>query len=194
MASGAPALAPEIEALRLEFERISSEADRLVAPLTDEQFTWRPGPAAWSVAECLEHLNATARSYLPALDEGIDDAIRRGAYADGPFDYGWLGRFVTHLIEPPPRFRVKAPRAVQPGPARPKRDTTAGFHAFQVQYMDRLRQANGIDLAHARVRSPVVAWIRIPLGSGFAAMAAHERRHLWQIRRITESTSWPPSQ
>ena len=193
MSSATPSLVPDIEAFRRQFEQISSDADALVSPLTDGQFTWKPAPDAWSVAECLEHLNATARHYLPALDEGIDEAIRRGAYADGPFTYNWLGRLVTGLIEPPPRFRVKATRPVQPGPARPRRDTTAGFRAFQVQYMDRLRQSNGIDLARAKVRSPVAAWIRIPLGSGFAAMAAHERRHLWQIRRLTETPAFPRS-
>jgi hypothetical protein len=60
-----------------------------------------------------------------------------------------------------------------------------------VQYIDRLRQANGVDLGRARVRAPVLSWIRIPLGSGFAAMAAHERRHLWQARRITQMAAFP---
>jgi hypothetical protein len=60
----------------------------------------------------------------------------------------------------------------------------AAFRAYQVQYIDRLRQANGIDLARARVRSPAPYWVPIPLGSGFAFAAAHERRHLWQAREI----------
>ena len=63
----------------------------------------------------------------------------------------------------------------------------AAFHAYQVQYIDRLRQSSGLDLARARVSSPAVNWLRIPLGSSFAVMAAHERRHLWQAARIVES-------
>ena len=35
-----------------------------------------------------------------------------------------------------------------------------------------------IDLARARVASPVVSWIRMPLGSAFEMTIAHERRHL----------------
>ena len=67
----------------------------------------------------------------------------------------------------------------------------AAFRAYQVQYIDRLRQSNGIDLARARVRSPGAAWLRIPLGSGFAVMVAHERRHLWQARKITGAPAFP---
>jgi hypothetical protein len=178
------ALAPDIAAFRVEFERLSGEADALVAPLTEAQFNWQPAPGAWSVAECIEHLNVTARLYLPKLDEGIANAIRRGLYAEGPFTYNWIGRFVAGSMEPPARFRVKAPATFHPAPRRPRHDIMAAFRAYQVQYVDRLRQSNGLDLARARVSSPAGTWLRIPLGSGFAMMAAHERRHLWQARQV----------
>ena len=188
---GPLALSPEIEAFRRQFEEISAETDTLVAPLSEAQFGWQPSPGVWSIAECLEHLNASARFYLPALDEGIANAIRQGVYAEGPFAYNWVGRFFAHVIEPPPRVRLKSMLHTQPGPLRPKRETLAGFRAYQVQYIDRLRQANGIDLAHARVRSPIFSWIRIPLGSAFAAVTAHERRHIWQLRKTIGMAGFP---
>jgi hypothetical protein len=190
-ASGRPSLTPEIEEFRQQFEQLSSEADALCTPLTDDQFTWKPSPAMWSIACCLEHLNATARVYLSALDEGIADAIRRGIYGEGPFKYNWLGRLAVRLNDPPAMMRLRAPQNVQPTAGRTRREIIAAFRAYQVQYIDRLRQANGVDLARARVRTPEKAWIRIPLGSGFALMAAHERRHLWQARRVTEMSGFP---
>ena len=192
MANQGPlALTREIDEFRQQFERISADADALVTPLGDEQFAWRPGPNRWSIAECLEHMNATARSYLPAIDEGIADAIRHGAYAEGPFQYSLVGRLFSHLMEPPVRVRMRTPADKLPGPQRPKRETLAGFRAYQVQYIDRLRQANGIDLSRPCVQSPLASWIRIPLGSAFASMAAHERRHLWQARKITQMDAFP---
>jgi hypothetical protein len=192
MANQGPlALAREIDEFRRQFEQISADADALVTPLAQEQFVWKPGPSRWSIAECLEHMNATARAYLPCIDEGIADAIRHGAYAEGPFQYNLIGRIFSRLMEPPARLRLRAALDKQPGPERPKRETLAGFRAYQVQYVDRLRQANGIDLSRSCVRSPLAAWIRIPLGSAFASMAAHERRHLWQARKITEMPDFP---
>jgi len=192
MANQGPlALAREIDEFRKQFEQISADADALVTPLCQEQFVWTPAPNRWSIAECLEHMNATARAYLPSIDEGIADAIRHGAYAEGPFQYNLIGRIFSRLMEPPARFRMRAPLDKLPGPGRPKRETLAGFRAYQVQYVDRLRQANGIDLSRSCVRSPLAPWIRIPLGSAFASMAAHERRHLWQMRKITEAEGFP---
>jgi hypothetical protein len=189
--AGPLAPAPEIEAFRAEFERIAADADALAAPLTDAQFAWRSAPDVWSVGDCLDHLNATARAYLPVMDEGIADAIRRGLYGPGPYAYNWIGRLFVYLTAPPPRVRLKAPPVFLPAPARPRHEVLPAFRAYQVQYIDRLRQANGLDLARARVSSPAARWLRIPLGSSFALMAAHERRHLAQARRVISAQGFP---
>jgi len=89
-------------------------------------------------------------------------------------------------------MKVKTPTVFQPGPDRSRHEIMAAFRAYQVQFIDRLRQANGLDLARARVTSPAWRWLRIPLGSAFALTAAHERRHLWQARQVTSSSGFPP--
>ena len=187
------ALAPELDEFRRQFEQLANDADALVAPLTDGQFTWQPQPQphAWSVAQCIDHLNVTARMYLPVLDEGIANAIRQGQYGEGPYAYPWLARMFVRMLEPPPRFRVKTPVAFRPPPGRTRQEIMSAFRAYQVQYVDRLRQANGLDLSHARARSPVISWLVFPLGSAFASMAAHERRHLWQARQVIQAQGFP---
>ena len=185
------ALTPEIDELRTQFEEISAGGDALVAPLTDEQFTWRAGPDIWSIAQCLDHLNATARFYLSYLDEGIADAIRRGLYAEGPFAYRRVGRLLVALTEPPARLRGKARPALMPRDPRRRQEVMPAFRAYQVQYIDRLRQANGLDLGRATVRTPTSRWLWMSLGSGFALMAAHERRHLAQARRVRAMPGFP---
>jgi hypothetical protein len=186
---GRPTLAPEIDQFRNQFEELSAEADALTNPLSDEQFMWRRVPESWSIAECLDHLNATARVYLPTLDEGISDAIRRGEYGEGPFKYNWLGRLSVRFSDLP--LRLKAPDDMQPAAGRTRREILNAFRAYQVQYIDRLRQANGVDLARARVRVPANGWLRIPLGSGFQLMVAHSRRHLAQARRVMDAENFP---
>ena len=189
------ALTPEIDGFRRQFEQLADDADAIAASLSDAQFSWAPplakGGFGWSIAQCIDHLNVSARLYLPQLDEGIANAIRQGRYSEGPFTYWWIARLFVKLLEPPPRFRSKTPAAFEPPSGRTRRAIMAAFRAYQVQYIDRLRQANGLDLARARVRSPAVSWIIMPLGSGFAAMVAHEQRHLWQARRVMEHPQFP---
>ena len=150
MATSSPLpLTPELEAFQGEFDAITADAAALLAPLSDTQFFWSPSAEVWSIAECLEHLNATARTYLPMLDSSIATAKQWGVYGAGPFHYGWLGRLIVRQTEPPPRRRFKAPALFQPaerGARRKRSDIEAGFRGYQVQFVDRLRQANGVDL------------------------------------------------
>lgn len=191
MITGALALAPEIEEFKQQFEQLARDADCLVGPLSDRQFTWKPEPDAWSVAQCIDHLNVTARLYLPVLDEGIADAIRRGLYGAGPHAYNWFGKLAVQLVAPQTRFKSKAREAFQPPEGRSRHDVMSAFGAYQVQFVDRLRGASGLDLARSRVRSPLWLRMRMPLGSGFAMMIAHERRHLEQARRVIGSEDFP---
>ena len=180
------ALAPEVEDFRRQFEALTTDVDALVAPLTDAEFSWRPSPAQWSVGECIDHLNAIARVYLPVLDDGIADAIRRSLYGPGPFRYNWIGRLHVFLTGPN-SWRARAHRSFQPAPSRSRQEVMAAFRAYQVQYIDRLRQSNGLDLSRARTASPVWHWLPIPLGSAFALLIVHERRHLAQARRVLQA-------
>lgn len=186
-------LPPELEAFRAEFDNLAGTAETVSAPLSDDQFNWQPAPDRWSVAQCLEHLNATARAYLPVLDDAISDAIRKGVYGPGPYQYNFLGRLAVRRMEPPVTRPFKAPRHFLPQPRRRKQETLPAFRAYQTQYIDRLRQANGLDLARAKVHSPIAGytWVRIPLGSAFAMMLAHERRHIWQARQVVASRAFP---
>ena len=184
-------LTPELETFRQAFEQIADEADTLAGTLTNDQFNWHPPSGGWSVAQCIEHLNVTARLYLPNLDEGIAEAIRRGLYGEGPFRYGWVGRKIVQSQEPTTRRKYKAAKAFLPPPVRPRAESMAAFRAYQVQFIDRLRQANGLDLSRARVKSPVVSWLRMQLGMGFALVVAHERRHLQQAHNVISDPAFP---
>ena len=188
--NGHPTLAPEVDNYRQQFERLATEAEALVAPLSEEQFTWRPAPGSWSVAECIDHLNVTARLFLPQLDESIAEATRRGLYGEGPFDHDFVGRFFVRTMEPPARLKIKAPTSFQPA-QRSRSEIMAAFRGYQVQFVDRLRQASGLDLRRAKVHSPASTWIRMSLNSGFALMCAHERRHLWQAQRVLAAAGFP---
>jgi len=185
------ALAPVLDDLRLQFERFAAEADAFVTTLDDQQFHWRPRSDAWSIGECLEHLNVTARVVLPRIDDAIADAIGRGVRGDLPFVPSWLDRLALRTTEPPSRWPMWSPAALRPAPWVPRERVMPQLREYQEQFIDRLRQANGIDLGRARVTSIASRWVRFSLGTGFALVAAHERRHLWQALSVSSTPGFP---
>ena len=106
--------------------KLSADADSLVAPLSEALLHWRAAPDSWSVAQCIEHLNVTARLYLPVSRRRDRQRNRRGLYGPGPFRYNWIGRLVVFSQEPPPRFRTRAPAAFTPAAERPRKQIIGG--------------------------------------------------------------------
>jgi DinB superfamily len=178
----------ELEGYQDQFVSIKQDAPGIVARLTEEQFNRRPAGGGWSIAECFDHLNVTARLFVPSIEACIAEARAAGMMATGPFTYSLFQRIVLWSMEPPPRFRQSAPKHMRPTAAQ--RDvsvTMADFQQWQDRFIALVRQADGIDLRRARHVSPAAPVIKWSLGATFAITLAHERRHLWQARRIRNS-------
>lgn len=189
--AGAVTPAAELQRLSGEFQQIAADAAALAASLSEAQFAWKPSEEAWSVGECLSHLNVTARLSLPKLDYAIAEGIRDEIYGRGPFRYGWIDRLTVRITEPPSRWHVWSPMALLPIAGESRDEIVSTFQAFQDQFADRLRRADGLDLARVRVTSPVARWRRFSLGAAFAVIAAHERRHLAQAHRVMARPQFP---
>lgn len=174
-----------------QIDEIQTDAERLLDGLTDHQFNWRPAFGKWSIAECLSHLEVVGRKHLPRIDDAIERAHAARWYSDGPFKYGFVEKWFVHANEPPPRIRMKAPRAAAPRAFQPREELWAEFVALQEELRDRIRRSQGLDLARAKVHSPFVGPFRFALGACLAFLPAHERRHLWQARQVRGHANFP---
>ena len=176
-----PALAPIWE----QFEAIKKDAADLFAGVTQSQFSWRPEPHRWSMGECVAHLNLAGDVFIPKVDVMIAEAQSKGYRSQGPYQHTWLGNKFAHSVEPPPRFKAKAPKVfVPPTVEHLLGPSTAAFLRLQDDYLARVRLANGLDLGRVRTASPVTSLIKLTLEETFILQASHERRHLWQARNV----------
>ena len=184
-------LIPELEEYARQVEAIKRDATDLVVELSEAQFNWRPEAGRWSIAECLTHLNVTARQYFPLIRAAIEQARARHLLSAGPFRHGFLGNWFVRSLEPPVKRRFKAPKIFVPPPDQPFVSVVPEFMGVQEQLLRFVRDANGVDLARAKVHSPASRLIRISLGQSLALLAAHERRHLWQARQVKDNPRFP---
>jgi hypothetical protein len=181
----------EVRHMLEQLEAIKAEGRAVAAGLTEAQFNWHPGPARWSIADCLQHLNIGVSKTLPAFDRAIAQGRSKGQSAPGPFRYGWFSRWMIGSMEPPPKWRMTAPRIfrVPTGTTYRIADVLPEFLAVRDQLAQRVRQADGLDLGKIRAISPVSSLLRLPLGAYFAFIIAHDRRHVWQARQVRNGLS-----
>jgi hypothetical protein len=172
-------------ALLNELQEIRRRSRELVSGLSAEQLTRKPDPARWSIAECLAHLNAAAAVYQPS----IDIAIRRGregkVFGTGPFKPGLLGGLLRWMAEPPPKFRIRAPRKILPPPSIADPAQVIGeFMRLQDEWERQIRECEGLDLEKLKCDTPFPRMPKLRLAAPISWMLAHERRHLLQAEKV----------
>jgi hypothetical protein len=190
---GPRGLADDLHEFCSQFEALKIDAENLLTGLNDLQFNWRPSSNSWSIAECIDHLVVTGRLSIANIYYSISEARSRGLLSPGPFRYSAIEKFFVRAMEPTSKIKFRAPKAYVPSPDHTCAELTTSFIKLQDEFLLCLKESNGIDLSRVKVSNPVSKWIRFSLGQEFALNTAHERRHLWQARRIISHPAFPQS-
>jgi hypothetical protein len=82
--------------------------------------------------------------------------------------------------------KVSAPRRFVPVHGQPLTAILPTFLHLQRMLQIQLERAAGLDLARVKVPTPILSVMKLGLGATFAQIAAHERRHLAQARRVLD--------
>ena len=165
-----------------DLNEVRQRSKALVVGLTAEQLALRPDPGKWSIAECLAHLNITAATVQKLMAQGIERGKREKKFGSGPFSIGPKGRLMVWIAEPPPKFRIRAPKNVRPPAAidDPLQVLPQFLHA-QDEWERLMREQQGLDLAKIKVGQGA---FRMRLAAALPWMMAHQRRHLLQAENV----------
>jgi hypothetical protein len=183
-------LIPELQNIHSRIATAKQDALQIVTMLTDEQAKRRPEPTSWSVVECLDHLCVVGRKLLPRIDAGIEKGRAKGWMSRGPFRYSpwgnWFVRSSTADVYPL-RQKLQTPKLYKPRNDWPLDEVVRSFTHLQDDILQRVRAANGVNLARVKITSPAARWVRLSLGQWLELIAGHQERHLLQARDVRKS-------
>jgi hypothetical protein len=161
-------------------------AAEVMAGLSADQVNWRPAEGTWSVGECIAHLNTVNRLYAASIEVALQDSANRSLTSDGgEAKLGLFESWFIRVIEPPYRFKFKAPQKFRPAASRLSHEELL---SDWVSSHDRLAQlaadSQQFDLKRVKVKSPATSLFKPTLLCALMIGPAHDRRHLWQAERI----------
>ena len=161
-----------------QLDEFRHRVEALVSALTPAQLAQRPEPGKWSIVECLAHLNMTAATVQKLMAHGIERGKQEKKFGSGPFSIGPKGRLMVWIAEPPPKFRIRAPKNVRP-PAMigDPLQVLPQFLQAQDEWERLMGEQDGLDLAKIKVGHGA---FRMRLAAVLPWMMAHQRRHLLQ--------------
>lgn len=181
-------LEPPLAGLRREIDDVIRAAHR-IAEASGKHWGTRPAPGRWSVAECVDHLNATAGQYAPSIRAGIAEARLSGRRPRSRYRRDLAGWFLSWSLEPPARMRFKTTEPFVPKAVRPRDVVLAEFDRRHNELSDLLDEVATIDATGVKVPSSFNPKLKYTIDSAYRILTAHARRHLWQAERVVAALS-----
>lgn len=175
---------PTKKQILVELESARAAVLEFVRSLADDLWT-ESAPQTWSPAQIVAH--------LAMVDTATLTAIRRGESSDGPRRQ--LTFRERYLAIPPsaiqhPFVKVTAPSWVRPESAVSRDEALRKIATARRELLAFLETHSQEELERLAVRHPFFAWMSA--SHGLRLLAAHDRRHLTQMRRLVAQTAKKP--
>lgn len=175
----------QTQTLLSELQAIRQRAETLLARVSDdEMFSRQPEEGrAWSVGQCLDHLNQMHRLYFGEMKKAMSRARRESAPVTAPLRSSVIGRWFAASMEPGTR-KLPSPKKAIPRQQLQRAQVSAEFFRGLDELEAALRDAATIDLNRPTFASPFFKLSRVRVGTGFRVLLAHLRRHLAQAENV----------
>jgi hypothetical protein len=181
-----------INGIATRLEAITREVQDTFGSLSVAQLHWKPAPDRWSIAECLDHLMVTNKSYFRSLRALSDGSYRHTVWQRVSPMSGFWGRFLIRSLDPANTRRTKTLSKARPVVSGDDSEVVNRFVAQQSELASSIRRLPpNTDLDDVVLTSPLMSLITYSLRDALEVVIVHEQRHLQQARRVMEVPGFP---
>jgi hypothetical protein len=158
--------------------------------IPDLLWSKRANPAEWSVAECIAHLNLTARAMVPLIERALEDARALPPVGTRKYRQGAIGLLLAATMGPVPKFlgfklgKIKTPPPFVPSSELPRTEIVGEFKEWQSKVASLIDASRGLAIDNAKVESPFKAGVFYDGYSALLIVVRHEHRHLYQAEQV----------
>ncbi len=179
-----------LDDIKKQLADITAEVRVSFAGLTDEQLNWKSSPDSWSIAQCLDHLILTGRAFKREFD-ALASGTRKNTFWQqySPFS-SVAGKLLIKAIKSDAK-KVKAPTPVIVPPSEIPTGIIDRFAEANEELAARIASTASEDWKKHVVTSPFASAVTYTVDDAYTVLVEHERRHLRQAKRVTETEGFP---
>lgn len=174
-----------------ELESLAKETQAFFGGFSPKQLNWKPAAEVWSIGQCFEHLISANQGFFPQIDEVIRREKKTSLWQRAPIFPGIFGKLVIGAVSPQSPRKIKAPKIFQPTASAIDPLIIPKFLAQQQEVIDKIKATSEQDPKRVIIYSPVSKAVIYSLLDAYRIIAAHERRHFIQARRLMETPGFP---
>ena len=151
--------------------------------LSVEQLNFKKTKDAWSILECVEHLNLYGDYYLEAIEKSM--SFQKKNSDSSIFKSGVIGNYFANLmlVKDGKIKKMKSPKDKNPANSHLSISTIDRFLKQQEKLVSLLQQAAAVDLTKTKTSISISPHIKLRLGDTFRFFVYHIERHMLQAKR-----------
>lgn len=174
-----------------ETEAIASDTQAALGQLNAAQLNWKPAPNSWSVAQCLDHLLTANQAMFRGMAAGASGTHQASLWERMPVLPGLMGKFMVKAVSPQAKQKVKAPAKIQPSTSELDARIVRRFVDQQREIAAHFERLKTVAADRIVMTSPLASVVTYSLLDAARLIVAHERRHLAQAERVTQTPGFP---
>ena len=133
---------------------------------------------AWSILECIEHLNLYGDFYLNEINKRINESSKP---ANTEFKPGVLGNYFVNLMKQTAKSKpMKTALNMNPNGSQLDQSVLEKFSNQQQELLILLNSARTVNLAKTKTAITISKFIKLRLGDTLRFVVAHNQRHILQ--------------
>lgn len=175
--------------------KCAEDANREVADLSEQQLLWQPNERTWSVAQCLAHLNAYYRYYIPVFQGKISNT--RFKEKTEYFSSSPLGIAVYRSVKLGKvrnvKRKLKSTKEYNPliNKSLSMANVLEEYLGHTKSFINVLNNGAEINLRKTKCPLSLRPVVKLNLGDAFIFMAYHNDRHIEQIKKLKALVKFP---
>ncbi len=146
------------------------------------QLNFKPTDAAWSILECIEHLNLYGKFYLPEIEQALLKATK--VDATNVYKSSFLGDFFVNSIKAGNQKKMKATQMMLPQKSNLSITTLDQFIKQTERLKTILTQARECDLTKPKTPISLTKLLTLRLGDTLRFLVYHNERHILQAEKM----------
>lgn len=172
-----------------------NDVNTVFSELNDEQLNWQPNEKSWSIAQCLAHLNAYYRYYIPVFRGKISNT--RFKEPTEFFNSSPLGIAVYRSVKLGKVKNIKR-KLKSTKDYNPLVNKSLSLENVIEEYKEHVKEfglvlSEGATINLRKTKCPLSLRpvVKLNLGDAFIFTAFHNERHVEQMKRVMRSPGFP---
>jgi len=183
-----------LNSLRLELKSIINEFEKYLNSLSETQLNWQSNAQKWTISQQLSHIKLHNETFLKLSFKETDRAIEYGHQSpDKPFRSCAMGSLYTGIISPTSNFKFRSIDQFIPTETPRKNELKDELipSTHKIFNLIDLVDKQKVDMNKVTFMVPGSQHYKFPIGDVIKIMLVHAKRHLSQIKQITDHPDFP---